>query len=158
MALANIVLPASIAIVRLPSFGTGDSAYLGSYDAKTNDDHSHDIDTFLYPCARFDNLLYDAALAIVLHWRVSVVVRDNNESRSLGSFMTATSRMAINLRYPVSLDPSLRSIADNETWFVSAYALIRLAAWVAAFQLTVDDKQTHGAGYENECTFECLLA
>jgi hypothetical protein len=65
--------------------------------------------------------------------------------------------MAINLRYPVSLDPSLRSIADNETWFVSAYGLIRLAAVVTAFQLTVDDKQTHGAGYENECIFESLL-
>lgn len=72
--------------------------------------------------------------------------------------MTATSRMAINLRYPVSLGPSSRSIADNEMWFVSAYALIRLAAVVTAFQLTVDDKQTHGAGYENECIFECLLA
>lgn len=84
MALANIVLPASIAIVRLPSFGTEGNAYLDSYGAKTNGDHSHDIDICLCPCARFDSLLYDVELAIVLHWRVSVVVRDNNESRSLG--------------------------------------------------------------------------
>ena len=84
MAPANIAPPASIAIVRLLSFGTGDNAYLDSYDAKTNDDHSHDIDTFLSPFARFDSLLYDVELAIVSHWHVSDVVRDNNESRSLG--------------------------------------------------------------------------
>jgi hypothetical protein len=84
MALANIVLLASIAIVRLLSFGTGGNAYLDSYDAKTNDDHSHDSGTFLFPCARFDSLLYDVELAIVSHWPVSVVARDNNESRSLG--------------------------------------------------------------------------
>lgn len=65
MALANIVLSVSIAIVRLLSFGTEDNAYLGSYDAKTNDDHSHDIDTFLCPYARFDSLLYDVEPAIV---------------------------------------------------------------------------------------------
>ncbi len=84
MTLENIVLPVSIAIVRLPSFGTEDNAYLDNYDAKTNDDHSHDIDTFLCPCARFDSLLYDVGPAIVSHSPVFAVVRGNNESRSLG--------------------------------------------------------------------------
>ena len=84
MTLANIVLPASIAIFRLLSFGTEDNAYLDSYDAKTNGDHSHDIDTFLCPCARFDSLLYDVEPAIVSHSPVSAVVRGNNESHSLG--------------------------------------------------------------------------
>lgn len=84
MALANIVLSASIAIVRSLSFGTEGNAYLDSYGAKTNDDHSHDIDTFLCPCARFDSLLYDVEPAIVSHSPVSAVVRGNDESRSLG--------------------------------------------------------------------------
>lgn len=83
MALANIVLPVSIAIVRLPSFGTGDNAYLDSYDAKTNDDHSHNIDICLCLCARFDSLLYDVEAAIVSHSPLSAVVRGNDESRSL---------------------------------------------------------------------------
>lgn len=65
MVLANTALSASIAIVRLLSFGTEGNAYLGSCDAKTNDDHSHDSGTFLSPFARFDSLLYDVELAIV---------------------------------------------------------------------------------------------
>ncbi|WP_156489052.1 hypothetical protein [Marinomonas gallaica] len=52
--------------------------------------------------------------------------------------------MAIDSHCPVFLDPSSRSIADSEKWFVSAYGLIRLAAVVMAFQLTVDGKQTQG--------------
>lgn len=84
MALANIALPVLIAIIRSLSFDTEGNAYLDSYGAKTNGDHSHDIDIYLCPCARFDSLLYDVELAIVLHWRISAVVHDNNGSRSLG--------------------------------------------------------------------------